>query len=511
MNVNQGARQLPLQTVSLVLGFMVWVILSSLMPFIKEEIQLTPGQLTWVTAIPILLGSVLRIPIGYWTNRFGARKLFMISFVLLLAPVFWVSQADSFFDLVVGGLFLGIGGAVFSVGVTSLPKYYAKERHGFVNGIYGIGNLGTALSSFGAPVLASQIGWSKTVMAYSVLLIVMAGLNFLLGDREEPKVATSLGKQIRDVYKNEKLWLLCLFYFITFGSFVAFTVYLPNFLVSHFELAKVDAGMRTAGFILLATAMRPVGGWLGDRFNPFKILMLVFGGLTIAAVLLSFAPDMTWYTVGCLTVALCAGTGNGTIFKLVPLYFTKQAGIANGVISAMGGLGGFFPPLMLTLLFSLTGHYAIGFMALSQVALASLILVVWLFYQEKLSLSQRIIEHTVEGIMVTDLSGTIISVNAAFTRLTGYSSDEAVGRKPSLLKSGRQGREFYDRLWETIREQGFWQGEIWNRKKNGDIYLEWLTISAVRNDAGDIVHYTGMFSDITEQRRARAETEEQSA
>src|SRR5690606_1484114 len=115
MNASQGARQLPLQTVSLVLGFMVWVILSSLMPYIKEEIQLTPGQLTWVTAIPVLLGSVLRIPIGYWTNRFGARKLFMISFVLLLAPVFWVSQADTFFDLVIGGLFLGIGGAVFSV------------------------------------------------------------------------------------------------------------------------------------------------------------------------------------------------------------------------------------------------------------------------------------------------------------------------------------------------------------------------------------------------------------
>ncbi|WP_127534337.1 nitrate/nitrite transporter [Paenibacillus kobensis] len=382
--MNKRAFQLPLQTVSLVLGFMVWVILSSLMPFIKETIHLTTSQLTWVTAVPVLIGSVMRVPIGYWTNRYGARLLFSISFVLLLAPVYWVSQADSFRDLIIGGFFLGIGGAVFSVGVTSLPKYYPKERHGFVNGIYGIGNLGTAISTFGAPVLADQFGWSRTVMLYSILLIVMAVMNFTAGDRNEPKVRTALVEQIRGVSGNSKLWLLCLFYFITFGSFVAFTVYLPNFLVTNFELAKVDAGMRTAGFIALATAMRPIGGYLGDKFNPFKILMFVFAGLTVSGILLSFAPSMTWYTVGCLTVALCAGTGNGTIFKLVPLYFSQQAGIANGLISAMGGLGGFFPPLMLTFLFNVTGHYAIGFMALSEVALASFILIVWMFFQEKL-------------------------------------------------------------------------------------------------------------------------------
>jgi NNP family nitrate/nitrite transporter-like MFS transporter len=498
MNVKK--IQLPLQTVSLVLGFMVWVVLSSLMPFIKETIKLTPSELTWATATPVLFGSVMRVPVGYWTNRYGARKLFAISFILLLAPVYWVSQADSFGDLIIGGFFLGIGGAVFSVGVTSLPKYYPKERHGFVNGIYGIGNLGTALSTFGAPVMANQIGWSKTVMLYSILLIVMAALNFIAGDRNEPPVQTSLVEQIKGVSKNSKLWLLCLFYFITFGSFVAFTVYLPNFLVSSFHLSKVDAGMRTAGFIALATAMRPIGGYLGDKFNPFKILMFVFAGLTASGILLSFAPSMTWYTAGCLTIALCAGTGNGTIFKLVPMYFTKQAGIANGIISAMGGLGGFFPPLLLTFLFKLTGHYAIGFMALSEVALASLILIVWMFYHEKLGLTSKIIENAVEGIMVTDTNGQIYSVNTAFTQLTGYEAEEVVGMTPSLLKSGKQDRDFYIVMWDKIRSQGFWQGGIWNRKKNGDIYLEWLTISAVKNDAGDIVYYSGMFSDITKHR-----------
>ncbi|EJR56147.1 hypothetical protein IIM_01239 [Bacillus cereus VD107] len=376
--------QLSLQTSNLVIGFMVWVILSSLMPYIKADIPLTAGQISMVTAVPVILGSILRIPIGYWTNRYGARKLFFISFILLLFPVFYISVANSMMDLIIGGLFVGIGGAVFSVGVTSLPKYFPKESHGFVNGIYGVGNAGTAITSFLAPVIATSVGWRTTVQCYLVLLAAFALMNFLLGDRKEKKVNTPLIEQIKGVYKNEKLWFLCIFYFLTFGSFVAFTVYLPNFLVSHFGLEKVDAGMRTAGFIVLATMMRPVGGWLGDKFNPFKILIFVFIGLTLSGIILSFMPSMHVYTFGCLLVAFCAGIGNGTIFKLVPMYFSEQAGIVNGVVSALGGLGGFFPPLILTLLFQLTGHYAIGFMALSEVALACLIITVWMYSQEKL-------------------------------------------------------------------------------------------------------------------------------
>lgn len=376
--------QLPLQTLNLIVGFMIWVIISSLLPFIKEDIAIPADQLAIVTAIPVLLGSILRVPIGYYANLFGAKKIFLVSFILLLFPVYFISSADTVTDLLICGFFIGIGGAVFSVGVTSLPKYYPRERHGFVNGIYGAGNLGTAISTFGAPIIATKIGWSNTIQLYLILLGVFILLNIIFGDSKEPKVKTPMLAQIKGVYKNEKLWLLSFLYFITFGSFVAFTIYLPNFLVANFGLDKVDAGLRTAGFIVLATAMRPIGGWLADRYHSLVLLMGVFCGLTLSAILLSFAPTISWYTAGCLTIAFCAGTGNGVIFKLVPMYFQKQAGIVNGIVSAMGGLGGFFPPIILSVLHKLTGHYAIGFMALSELALASLILVVWMYYQEKL-------------------------------------------------------------------------------------------------------------------------------
>ncbi|WP_113927047.1 nitrate/nitrite transporter [Bacillus sp. P14.5] len=493
--------QLSLQTSSLVAGFMIWVIISSLMPNIKQDIELSSQEAALVTAIPVILGSLLRVPLGFYTNRFGARIIFTLSFFLLMIPVFYISIADSLMDLIIGGLLIGIGGATFSIGVTSLPKYFDPGKHGLVNGIYGAGNIGTAITAFAAPVIAGSIGWQMTVRLYLVLLIVFGLLNLILGDKQEKKVNLPIMKQVKEVYKNTTLWSLSLFYFITFGAFVAFTVYLPNFLVNHFGMTPVDAGLRTAGFIALATLMRPIGGYLSDKFNPFAILIFVFAGLTFSGILLSFSPTLLLYTIGVLTVAFCAGIGNGTVFKLVPMYFSKQAGIVNGIVSAIGGLGGFFPPLVLTTVFGATGHYAIGFMALSEFALASLIIVLWMFFQEKLSVESKIIKSTAQGMLITDSSGVIQKINPAFTKLTGYEQDEVIGMRPNVLQSGKHTKSFYAQLWNQVREKGFWQGEIWNKRKNGEIYLEWLTISEVCNDAGEVKYYVGQFSDITTEKR----------
>ncbi len=381
--------QLSLQTSSLVVGFMIWVLISSLMSYIQEDIALTAGQASLVTAIPVILGSLLRIPIGFYTDRLGARVIFLTSFLILLVPVFYISVANSFTDLVIGGLLLGVGGATFSIGVTSLPKYYPKEKHGFINGVYGVGNIGTAVTTFGAPIIASAIGWVSTVRIFLIILVVFSLLIFIFGDRNETKVKKSMLEQIQGVYRNSTLWFLSLFYFITFGAFVAFTMFLPSFLVDNFGLEPIDAGIRTAIFIVTATLLRPLGGFLGDKYNPFVILMITFIGVTFSGILLSFSPNISWYTVGALVVAVTVGIGNGTIFKLVPLYFSSQAGIVNGIVSAMGGLGGFFPPLLLTAVNNITGHHAIAFMLLSELALVSFVIVVFMYYREKMNTEQK--------------------------------------------------------------------------------------------------------------------------
>ncbi|SER64375.1 MFS transporter, NNP family, nitrate/nitrite transporter [Gracilibacillus ureilyticus] len=491
--------QLPLQTMSLVTGFMVWVLLSSLMSYIKQDIELTAGQISLITAVPVILGSILRVPLGYYTNRFGARGLFILSMLFLVLPVGYLSMADSFIDLIIAGLFLGIGGAVFSVGVTSLPKYYPKEKHGFVNGIYGVGNIGTAVTSFGAPIIAGMYDWRIAVLVFILPLVLFAVLNFLLGDRNEPKVDTSLKQQVMSVYKNNKLWFLSFFYFLTFGSFVALTVYLPNFLVSEFQLSEVDAGLRTAGFIVLCTLMRPIGGWLGDKFDPFKVLMAVFAGLTISGILLSFSPTILLYTVGSLSVAFFSGIGNGTIFKLVPLYFTKQAGIVNGIVAAMGGLGGFFPPLILTMVYEINGHYAIGFMALSQFALASLIIIVWMYYTDKLHISDFIVKNAGQAILVTDEHRKITKTNHAFELITGYREEEVIGVSPKILQSDKQDKDFYKNMWDQLNSAGIWQGEIVNKRKTGKLYKQWLSISALKDAGGNVTNYVGIFSEIKDE------------
>ena len=382
MNKTKGGFQLTLQTLSLVVGFMAWSIISPLMPFISQDIKINPGQLSIILAIPVILGSILRVPFGYLTNIIGAKWVFFCSFIILLFPIFFLGQAQSPGMLMASGFFLGVGGAIFSVGVTSVPKYFSKDKVGLANGIYGMGNIGTAISSFLAPPIAGIVGWQTTVRNYLIIIAIFAILMFFLGDAKEPKVKVPLGAQVKDLSSNYKLYYLSLWYFITFGAFVAFGLFLPNYLVNNFGIDKVDAGIRSGVFIALATFLRPVGGILGDKFNAVKVLMIDFVVMIIGAVILGISSHIALFTIGCLTISICAGLGNGLIFKLVPSYFAKESGTANGIVSMMGGLGGFFPPLVITYVTSLTGSSHLAFILLAVFGILAFITMGHLYKKE---------------------------------------------------------------------------------------------------------------------------------
>ncbi|WP_053025037.1 nitrate/nitrite transporter [Staphylococcus haemolyticus] len=336
MYKTKGGFQLTLQTLSLVVGFMAWSIISPLMPYISQDIKVNPGQLSIILAIPVILGSILRVPFGYLTNVIGAKWVFFCSFVVLLFPIFFLGQAQTPGMLMLSGFFLGVGGAIFSVGVTSIPKYFSKDKVGLANGIYGMGNIGTAVSSFLAPLIAGIIGWQTTVRSYLIIIAIFAILMFIFGDKNEPKVKVPLASQFKKLSSNYKLYYLSLWYFITFGAFIA-----------------------------LATFLRPIGGILGDKFNAVKVLMIDFIIMIIGAVILGISSHIALFTIGCLTISICAGLGNGLIFKLVPSYFAKESGAANGIVSMMGGLGGFFPPLVITYVTGLTGSSHLAFILLA--------------------------------------------------------------------------------------------------------------------------------------------------
>lgn len=385
MNKQNGNFQLGLQTLSLIVGFMVWSIISPIIPFISKDVAITGSQLSIVIAIPVILGSILRVPFGYLTNKVGAKWIFFISFIILLFPIFFLSQAQSVGMLMTSGFFLGIAGATFSVGVTSIPKYFPKERVGLANGIYGMGNIGTAISSFLAPPIAGVIGWQSTVRLYLILLALFAILMFFFGDSQERKVHVPLMEQTRKLMGDLRLYYLSFWYFITFGSFVAFGVFLPNYLVSHFHIESVDAGIRSGIFIALATLLRPLGGILGDKLNAVHMLIIDFVCITIGGIILGLSNNILMFTVGCLLISVCAGIGNGLVFKLVPHYFSKEAGTANGIVSMMGGLGGFFPPLVISLVVSVTGSSHFAFILLAIFAIIALVTMLHLSKRERTS------------------------------------------------------------------------------------------------------------------------------
>lgn len=377
---SSSSRSSPLQLIlgtgAFALCFAVFGSVSAMMPVLKKQFHLAPLEASTAMAIPVLLGSLGRIPLGLLTDRFGGRKVFSLTMVLSVAAAVLMGKVSSYPQLLLYGFFTGIALASFSVGVAFVSGWYPAERQGFALGVYGAGNVGQSLAAFGAPFLFLRLGLRNTFWSFAGLLALWALVFFVLA-QDAPRSAPpkSLAQMVRPLSERMS-WVLSFFYFLTFGGFVAMSIYLPMFLTEMFKLTPQDAGLRTAGFVLLATAMRPLGGWLSDKVGGLNILLWIFPFVTAMAVLLTFEA-MVPFTIGALGMAAAIGLGNGAVFKLVPQYFPQSVGAVTGLVGAMGGLGGFFPPLALGLIKQQTGSFVGGFLLLATFAIFCLLVARW--------------------------------------------------------------------------------------------------------------------------------------
>lgn len=366
--------QLTLATGAFAVCFAIFGSISAMMPIIKERLSLSPMQVSVAIAVPVLLGSVGRLPLGMLADRFGGRLVFSLTMAASIIPAALLGFVESYAGLLTCGLFAGIALASFPIGVGFVSRWYPPAKQGSALGLYGAGTIGQSLASFGAPVVAAALGYAWGFWAFALLTAAWLVLFVLLARNpmgRPYKTVLQMLQPMRDV----RAWTLSTYYFLTFGGFVAMSVYLPTFLTDIFNLTPHDAGLRTAGFIVLATVMRPVGGMLADRFGGRRILMGVFPFVAVAGLFLA-CPMMSTFTIGALGMAVAIGLGNGAVFKLVPQYFPQDIGSVTGLVGAAGGLGGFFPPLVVGTLRQATGWYAWGFVLLSLFALGCLALVI---------------------------------------------------------------------------------------------------------------------------------------
>ncbi len=367
-------KNLYLATFSFAIAFASWGLIAGLAPLLKPELGLSSTQASLMIAIPVLLGSIIRIPMGMLTDRFGGRLVFSALLIFGLVPTLALSFNHAYTSLLFWGLFLGLSGTSFAVGIAFASPWFPPEKQGTALGIYGVGNIGQSIAVFFGPVLAGLVGIQRTFLIFGLGSLIW-GIVFGILSRNAPKKAAPKTFQENiEVLRTQRLsWVLSFFYALTFGGFVALSIYLPTLYKEIFALKPANAGALAASFVILATFSRIVGGRLSDRIGGQLLLFYVFSGLFLIGWLLA-VPNLSVFILVSSLCAVLLGMGNGGVFKLVPQYFPQHTGTVTGLVGAVGGLGGFFPPLELGILKDHMGHYTVGFVIFSLFALSCAVL-----------------------------------------------------------------------------------------------------------------------------------------
>ena len=380
---------LTISTLAFTVCFAVWTIFSIIGLRIKQDLGLSDTEFGILVATPILTGSLSRIFLGIWTDQYGGRTVYTAVMALTAVAVWMLSTVSTYSMFLVAALGVGLAGGSFAVGIAYVSRWYEKEQQGTALGIFGMGNVGAAVTNFGAPFLLIAYGWERTAQVYAVILMITAVIFYVL-TRDDPATADRKARRAKPAstlaelapLRNLQVWRFALYYFFVFGAFVALALWLPRYYVGVYGLDITTAGMLAAAYALPGSIFRALGGYLSDKFGARRVMYWTFAACAVITFFLSYpstdyvvrgvtGPITFNMTIGLpvfvtLTVLLgfFMSLGKAAVYKHIPVYYPDNVGSVGGLVGMIGGLGGFVLPISFGVMNDLIGVWTSCFMLL---------------------------------------------------------------------------------------------------------------------------------------------------
>lgn len=455
--------------------FAVWVLFSIIGIPIKSLLDLSETQFGVLVAMPLLSGSLLRLPVGILTDRYGGRNVFAILLVSIISPLYLIGSATQYWQFLVLGLFIGVAGASFSVGITYTAKWFPPARRGLAMGIFGAGNAGAAITHLVAPALIVMWGWQAVPKIYAVtmILVVILFWMFTYEDPNHTKISNaSLKEQLR-LLRDPKIWKYCQYYSLVFGGFVGLSLWITKYYVSEYSLDLVTAALLASLFVLPSGLVRVFGGWLSDKYGAYVVTWGVMWVSWVCLFLLSYPQTVMtikvitgsdWifgvglnifiFTALLFILGVSWGLGKASVFKALAEEFPDRLGVATGIVGLIGGLGGFLLPILFGILIDVTRVNASIFMLLYGATCVSLVLVYFTFGREH---QTEVIQHAKEEVVDDAVLHSM--------------SDIVAGQREVLKKEiAPRLKSFAQKLSEVIGEQPILEAKLVGLKSTLEHY-----------------------------------------
>ena len=387
-------------TIAFTVCFMVWMMFAVIGIPIKETLALNETQFGILVAMPVLTGSLIRLPLGMWTDKFGGRIVFFILMLSTVVPIWLISRASEFWHFLVTGLFVGVAGGSFTVGIAYCARWFPKHRQGLAMGIFGVGNTGAAVTKLVAPTIVVAFGWAMVPQVYAVLMLVTAVLFWFFTYTDELHTEAASRVTVREqltALTDLRVWRYSQYYSIVFGGYVALSLWMTKYYISEYGFDIRLAALLAAGFSIPGGLLRAIGGWFADKYGAHTVTWWVLWVGLVCLFFLSYPQteftvhtvsgpkqfhvglDPTLFTIIMFTMGIAFAIGKASVFKYISDDYPGNIGVVSGVVGLAGGMGGFILPIMFGALVDLTGVRSSAFMLMFGIVWVSLM---WMYFTE---------------------------------------------------------------------------------------------------------------------------------